>query len=200
MKKTSILIAALFAVAMMFVGAGCSDGDKNELQGMKNEILGIVAPSNTWCSKDITYSKADDASKSAALHVSFYYTDTAIPKGTGDEGPKEAIPAGITILITLKDGGSNNLITSLTKSTYIMKSFPKDSDTALDGDSSSTFKGTFEKWAAIYRLSTDLQTNKSTTTPGALRNDTNYTGLNWDEIKENFSWKRLLVNYLSAQL
>lgn len=183
----------MFVGAMMFVGAGCSDGEKNE-------ILGMIAPSNTWCSKDVTYKKTDDGSASAALHVTFYYTDTAIAKSSSDEGPKEEIPAGITVLITLKDGGSNSLISGLTKTAYIMKTFPKDSDTALDGDSSSTFKGTFEKWAAIYRLSTDLQTNKSTTIPGALRNDTNYTGLNWDEIKENFSWKRLLVNYLSAQL
>ena len=195
MKKISGLIAAMLVGAMVVVGAGCSDGEKNE-------ILGMIAPSNTWCSKDVTYRKTDDAAESAALHVSFYYTDTAQSRGSKSDELKVDIPAGLTVLITLKNGNTNNVITNLTSSTYILKTFPKDTDTTdlEEGDTTSKFRGSFEKWAAIYRLSTELQNDKSTSVPSALRNDSNYTGLNWDDIKDNFSWKRLLVNYLSATL
>lgn len=193
MKKISVLVAALFAGAMMFVGAGCDQAD---------DIKDLIAPSKTWCSTDVTYKKADADTASTALHVSFFYTDTAIAKSSSSDGYKRDIPAGLTILVTLKNGGTNNLITQLTNTTYIIKSFPKDEDTTglEDGDTTTKFKGNFAAWGAIYRLKSDLQNDKSTSVPGALRNDTNYTELNWDEIKENFSWKRLLVNYLSQKL
>lgn len=188
-----ILAAALLTSAMLFVGTGCSDDDKNELKD-------ILAPSNTWCTMPVTY-KNSDSSSSANLYVSFYYTKTAQTGDSSTTGLRNGLtlPAGLTVLVTSKTD-SSSVISGLTNTAYILKTFPKDSDTAgLDAsDTSYSFTGSFAKWAAIYRLKSELResANQTTAVPAALQGSSSYTELSWDNIKNQFSWKRLLANYL----
>ncbi len=187
MKKISILVAALFASAMLFLGTGCSGDDDDTLLG----------PTKTWCTMPVQY-RNSDSGNSTELYVHFFYTDTDIPASNSTNGYKKDIPAGLTIMIT-SQSNSASVISGLTNTAYILKTFPKDKATDEDGLS---FTGSRAKWTVIYLAKPDLRksANQSTTVPAQLNYSQGnvYTELSWENIKDQFSWKRLLANYLLA--
>ncbi len=186
MKKISILVAALFASAMLFLGTGCSGDDDDTLLG----------PTKTWCTMPLQY-KNSESGNSTELYISFFYTDTDIPADSSTNGYKTAIPAGLTIMIT-SQSDSASVISGLTNTAYILKTFPKDkASTTEDGYS---FIGSRAKWTLIYLAKSELRksANQSKTVPAQLNYSQRnvYTELSWENIKDQFSWKRLLANYL----
>ena len=197
MKKFMTLISALVILGCGIVFSGCEEGDE-----IVNELAG---PTQTWCSMPIEYKNADDSLSSANLYAHFYFTSTdvnststaaaALKKGT-------TIPAGLTIVVTAASDASS-VISGLTNNAYIMKTYPLDQEVAAD-DTDSSFKvtGSREKWSAIYWMKSELRQadNQSKNPPSQLSNNGSGTNLEWDSIKDQFSWKRLLANYLLNSL
>ncbi len=190
MKSLKRILGIIVATACLFAFGGCSEDDTNALFGIEN----------TWCGMPVTYASAAGTS-SATIYVWCYYTDTEV-KGTGTlAGMKSSVtlPAGLTFVVTSKVDNSS-IISGLTDNAYIMKSFPKDTDTSTDLDATDTtysFKGSKAAWTALYWLKADLRNseNQLSVVP-VLATSSSATGLSWDSVKSTFSWKTLLVNYL----
>lgn len=183
MKKPTKLAAALALVLAALTFAGCTPEDKNALLG----------PENTWCKMDVSYTNASDTSKNCDLDVYCYYTETDTSEGNLE------LPAGITLVITC-ELDNNPVVSFLSKSTYIVKTFPKDKDASgLDTtDSSYSFQGSRLAWGGLYWAKEDLRQSKNQSkTNDVIKNRTN---MEWDTlesaVKGQFSWKRLLANYL----
>lgn len=195
MKSLKRILGIIAATACVFAFGGCSEGDAEALLG----------PENTWCAMPVEYASSDGTSK-ATIYVWCYYTDTEV-KGTGAAaGMKSGItlPAGLTFVVTAKSDVSS-IISGLTSNTYIMKSFPNDTETSgLDeNDTSYTFKGTKTKWAVLYWAKSDLRNPDNQLTKNAVlpvlatsSSTSSPTELSWDSVKSTFSWKKLLANYL----
>lgn len=200
MKKILTIIAASLALASGLLLSSCSDDD--------DDLLG---PKNVWCEMPVEYSngKEGEEAKSAVIYVSMYYSDTDV---TGSESGSKylkkgtTIPAGITMVVTAKSNESGTLasevISGLTENTYIMKNFPlNENATFEDGDSSDpklNFKANRGWWTALYLLKSDLRksANQDENPPAVLKNGSSAKSLEWESIKESFSWKKLLANYL----
>ena len=189
LKKISWIFAA---VACVFMLSACSEEDAEALLG----------PENTWCCMDVEYKNSDETT-AATVKVWCYYTDTEVT-GTGDNnGMKSGIslPAGITFVVTT-EVESGSPISGLTKGSYILKSFPKDTaTTGLDEtDTSYSFKGSKAVWASLYWLKSDLRKTDNQLTKNAvlsvLATGSTADSLSWESVKSTFSWRKLLANYL----
>lgn len=187
MKKVFKILSAVALLASSLVLGSCSEDD---------EIVQVLqGPANVWCRMPVDYTSDSDSSSTAKLYAHFYYTDTEQTIGN------ETLPAGITIVVTAFDNSTSTIISSLTSDAYLIKSFPKDEAVSIseEEDDSRTLKGTREKWTAFYWGKDDLhkKANQSTTPPSQLYGD---GSIKWDEIKNVFSWKKLLANYLLSIL
>ncbi len=187
MKKffTILSTLALFVTGFMFTG--CDE-----------EVVEVLAgPTNTWCKMPVTYKNSDDSNTSANLYAYFYYTDYDTTVSN------KSLAAGLHIVVTAADDNASSLISGLTSSVYLIKSFPKDQDTTVsDSDSDTdviTVNGARAKWSAIYWAKDELNEaeNKSKNPPSAFANGSD---LAQGVTLENFSWKRLLANYLLSIL
>lgn len=187
MKRFFKIVTAAALIASGFLFGSCEDEEVvNVLQG----------PANTWCRMPVDYKNDGSSDTVAKLYAHFYYTETETTIG------KETLPAGLSIVITAFDESTSSIITGLTENAYIIKKFPKDESTTIGDDTndtaSITFNGSRTKWTAIYWGKDELhkKENQTTTAPTQL----NGTGIEWENIKDNFSWKRLLANYLLSIL
>lgn len=195
MKKIFTILACAVTLlsGMMFVG--CTEEDKDLLMG----------PEGVWCDMPITY-KNSEGGEVANLYVYCIYTSTDITStSTGASYLKNGttIPAGITFVVTAKTDQSS-VISGLTEGQYVMKNFPLngDADYESDDDGSDSTKITFKAnrawWTALYYLKADLRKSdhQSVNPPAGLTNGGYKAPLTWDTVKAEFSWKRLLANYL----
>ncbi len=196
MKKITKILAACILAASALCMTGCQEGDE-----IVNELAG---PAKKWCSMPVEYKNSDEA-QAANIYVHFYWssTDTTSTSNAAKALKKGyTIPAGLTIVITAVSDASS-IISGLTNSAYIIKTFPLDGEVAAD-DTDSTYKvsGTRDKWSAIYWLKSDLRQadNQDSNPPSQLTNNGGGTELSWDSIKNEFSWKRLIANYLLNSL
>jgi len=193
MKKIlSILTAGLLLLSASLV-TSCSEED-----------VEYLAPSGTWCEMPVDW----DGDGSSNMYVAVIYNEEKISgTSTGSANLKSGLTfdPGITIVVFAKAEISTF---GLTAGTYTYKTFPKDSDIVADDDDSSyTFKGSRAKWAAIYWAKSDLRDTNSQSVhpkaPSAITNGNSYTPLTGDALetfKNNFSWKKLLANYLLNSL
>lgn len=186
MKKFLSIFASIALLAGGFMFTGCGD-----------EVTEVLAgPTNTWCKMPVTYKNSDEATESANLYAYFYYATSDKTIGKAD------LKEGLNVVITGQES-TNSLISQLTSSTFILKSFAKDTDTTVSDSSSDTdvikVNGSLAKWSAIYWAKDELRKaeNKSTTAPTAVQSGTN---LGEGISLENFSWKRILANYLLSIL
>lgn len=199
MKKMLKLLAVAAMIACGLMMTGCQEGDE-----ILNELAG---PTQTWCNMPISYSNSNGG-ETAALYVHFFYSDTEVKStSTSANALKKdiTIPAGLTIVITSANNDQSSVIAGLTANAYIMKTFPKDQEVAI-GDNGEAdpdgFKitGSREKWSAIYWMKKDLRDNQEKNPPSQLSNGGAGTNLDWETIKNQFSWKRLLADYLLGSL
>lgn len=107
--------AAVLLCGLFF--AGCSEEDSKVLDD-------LTGPSDTWCTMPVTYA-SENGSASTTLNVSFYYASKEVNGlSSGLCTGIESIPEGsISVLVTLGSGGTNSLLTTLTKTQYLFKSF-----------------------------------------------------------------------------
>lgn len=186
MKKFSKILIGIALLVSGFIFSSCQQGD--EITEVKEILAG---PKNTWCRMPVSYKNSDSASE-ASLYAYFYYTENSVTQG------RVTLEPGLTIVITTKDNqDQSSIISGLVSGAYILKTFPKDSSVSVDdGDTSNSFTGSREKWSAIYWAKDELR-SRTYSMPTQLNGN---GGLNWDSIKETFSWKRLLANYLLSIL
>ena len=188
MKKVFKILSAVALFAASLVLGSCSEDD---------EIVQVLqGPANVWCRMPVEYKNSDD-SDTANLYAYFYYTETAKKIGSAD------LPAGLSIVITANTTSQSSIIEGLTESAYILKKFPKDESTTVgdsdDDTAAITFNGSRAKWTAIYWGKDPLHqsANQSSNAPTQL---TSGIPLDANEIKDCFSWKRILANYLLSIL
>lgn len=183
--------AAVLLCGLFF--AGCSEEDSKVLDD-------LTGPSDTWCTRPVTYA-SENGTSSTTLNVSFYYASKEVkPNGssTGLRTDIESIPKGsISVLVTL-GSGTNSLLTALTKTQYLFKSFGSVKELTSESGTSYEYSNMKLFWKAIYLKNYDeLSKNQSTSIPKHLQKSTQSTCLS---DLENFSWKRLLAAYLLNSL
>lgn len=184
--------AAVLLCGLFF--AGCSEEDSKVLDD-------LTGPSDTWCTMPVTYAASENGTSSTTLNVSFYYASKEVkPNGslTGLRSDIESIPKdSISVLVTL-GSGTNSLLTALTKTQYLFKSFGSVKELTSASGTSYEYSDMKLFWKAIYLKNREaLSKNQSTSIPKHLQKSTQSTCLS---DLENFSWKRLLAAYLLNSL
>ena len=187
--------AAVLLCGLFF--AGCSEEDSKVLDD-------LTGPADTWCTMPVTYA-SENGSASTTLNVSFYYASKEVkPNGlsTGLRTDIESIPKdSISVLVTL-GSGTNSLLTALTKTQYLFKSFGSVKELTSESGTSNEYSNMKLFWKAIYLKNYDeLSKNQSTSIPKHLQKSTQstYSSVSDFDLK-NFSWKRLLAAYLLNSL
>lgn len=186
--------AAVLICGLFF--AGCSEEDSKVLDD-------LTGPSDTWCTMPVTYA-SENGSASTTLNVSFYYASKEVkPNGlsTGLRTDIGSIPEGsISVLVTLDSGKSNSLLTTLTKTQYLFKSFGSVSELTSASGTSYEYSNMKLFWKAIYLKNHDeLSKDQNKGIPAQLQKSTQSTYSSVSDL-ENFSWKRLLAAYLLNSL
>ena len=184
--------AAVLLCGLFF--AGCPEEDSKVLDD-------LTGPSDTWCTMPVPYATSENGTSSTTLNVSFYYASKEVkPNGslTGLRSDIGSIPEGsISVLVTL-GSGTNSLLTALTKTQYLFKSFGSVSELTSASGTSYEYSDMKLFWKAIYLKNREaLSKNQSTSIPKHLQKSTQSTCLS---DLENFSWKRLLAAYLLNSL
>lgn len=187
--------AAVLLCGLFF--AGCSEEDSKVLDD-------LTGPSDTWCTMPVTYAASENGSASTTLNVSFYYASKEVKPNnslTGLRSDIESIPEGsISVLVTLGSGKNNSLLTTLTKTQYLFKSFGSVKDLTSESGTSYEYSNMKLFWKAIYLKNYDeLSKDQSTGIPAQLQKSTQATYSSVSDL-ENFNWKRLLATYLLNNL
>lgn len=197
MKK--IIIFALAALLCSFSLAGCSGDSEDGVPGK-----------GVWQKKTVNY-KARNADgtdgDTTTLEVYLYYSDEAYTQNLRSD---VTIDPGLTVIITASsDSKTTQLAQQLIGNKYVMKHYEKgvslNDDTAEDvEDKDGIFKMTVGdgSWRVIYTTALLVSGNTvaQTETPEPIRNGKNYSQIAYDaeEIKNNLSWKRLLIALLES--
>lgn len=191
MKK--IIIFALAALLCSFSLAGCSSDSEDGVPGK-----------GTWQKKTVDY-KAKDGD-TTTLEVYLYYSDEAY---TQNLRSGVTIDPGLTVIITASsDSQTSQLAHQLFGNKYVMKHYEKgaflNDDTAEDvEDKDGIFNMTVgdSSWRVIYTaLLVSGNTVAQPETPEPIRKGKDYSPIAYDteEIKNNLSWKRLLIALLES--
>lgn len=183
MKKNLCILTVVLTFLCGLMFTSCEEEVIEELAG----------PTNTWCWTTVSYSKEEN-NATQSIDVYMYYTDTEVKVG------KETIEPGITMLVTpTSTTADSTVVAALKGQVYAIKTFKKEAE-ELDGD--FKIEGTREKWSGIYWMRADFHTNQSKSAPECLQKSLlgdvteKFDLVDWDTIKEDLSWKRLLANYL----
>ena len=196
MKK--IIIFALAALLCSFSLAGCSGDSEDGVPGK-----------GVWQKKTVNYKAriADGTDgDTTTLEVYLYYSDEAY---TQNLRSGVTIDPGLTVIITASSDSKNTqLAQQLIGNKYVMKHYEKgaslNDDTAEDvEDKDGIFNMTVgdSSWRVIYTaLLVSGNTVAQTETPEPIRKGNNYSPIAYDteEIKNNLSWKRLLIALLES--
>lgn len=121
---------------------------------------------------------------------------------TGLRSDIGSIPEGsISVLVTL-GSGTNSLLTTLTDTKYLFKSFGSVKELTSASGTSYEYSNMKLFWKAIYLKNREaLSKNQSTSIPKHLQKSTQSTYSSVSDFDlENFSWKRLLAAYLLNSL
>ena len=193
MKK--IIIFALAALLCSFSLAGCSSDSEDGVPGK-----------GTWQKKTVDY-KAKDGD-TTTLEVYLYYSDEAY---TQNLRSGVTIDPGLTVIITASSDSqsqTSQLAQQLVGNKYVMKHYEKDA--SLNDDTAEAVEdknGIFNmtvgdgSWRVIYTaLLVSGGTVAKTETPEPIRKGKDYSPIAYDteEIKNNLSWKRLLIALLES--
>ena len=191
MKK--IIIFALAALLCSFSLAGCSGDSEDGVPGK-----------GTWQKKTVDYTAKDG--DTTTLEVYLYYSDEAYTQNLRSD---VTIDPGLTVIITASsDSQTSQLAQQLVGNKYVMKHYEKGA--SLNDDTAENVedkKGIFEmtvgdgSWRVIYTaLLVSGNTVAQTETPEPIRKGKGYSQIAYDaeEIKNNLSWKRLLIALLES--
>ena len=196
MKK--IIIFALAALLCSFSLAGCSGDSEDGVPGK-----------GVWQKTTVNYTarNADGTGDdTTTLEVYLYYSDEAYTQNLRRE---VTIDPGLTVIITASsDSQPSQLAHQLFGNKYVMKHYEKgaflNDDTAEDvEDKDGIFNMTVgdSSWRVIYTaLLVSGNTVAQPETPEPIRKGKDYSPIAYDteEIKNNLSWKRLLIALLES--
>ncbi|WP_296668062.1 MULTISPECIES: hypothetical protein [unclassified Treponema] len=194
MKKMNKIFgfAAVLLCGLFF--EGCSEEDSKALDD-------LTGPSDTWCTMPVTYA-SENGSSSTVLNVSFYYASKEVKpndSSTGLRSDIESIPEdSISVLVTLGSGETNSLLTTLTSTQYLFKSFGSVDDLTSTSETSYSYSNMKLFWKAIY-LKNREALSKDQNIPLQLQKSTQNRYASISDL-ENFNWKRLLATYLLNNL
>lgn len=194
MKKMNKILgfAAVLLCGLFF--AGCSEEDSKVLDD-------LTGPSDTWCTMTVPYA-SENGSSSTVLNVSFYYASKEVKpndSSTGLRSDIESIPEeSISVLVTLGSGETNSLLTTLTSTQYLFKSFGSVSALTSTSETSYSYSNMKLFWKAIY-LKNREALRKDQNIPPQLQKSTQNRYASISDL-ENFNWKRLLATYLLNNL
>lgn len=194
MKKMNKIFgfAAVLLCGLFF--EGCSEEDSKALDD-------LTGPSDTWCTMPVTYA-SENGSSSTVLNVSFYYASKEVKpndSSTGLRSDIESIPEdSISVLVTLGSGETNSLLTTLTSTQYLFKSFGSVSALTSTSETSYSYSNMKLFWKAIYFKNREAL-SKDQNIPLQLQKSTQNRYASISDLK-NFSWKRLLATYLLNNL
>lgn len=198
MKKMNKIFGFVAVLLCGLFFAGCSEEDSKVLDD-------LTEPSDTWCTMPVTYAASENGSSSTTLNVSFYYASKEVKPNDSLSGLRTdigSIPEGsISVLVTL-GYGTNSLLTALTKTQYLFKSFGSVNDLTSASGTSYSYSDMKLFWKAIYLKNREaLSKDQSTGIPAHLQKSTQSTYSSVSDFDlENFSWKRLLAAYLLNSL
>ena len=198
MKK--IIIFALAALLCSFSLAGCSSDSEDGVPGK-----------GTWQKKTVNYTakNADGTDgDTTILEVYLYYSDEAYTQNLRSD---VTIDPGLTVIITAssdRQSQTSQLAQQLGGNKYVMKHYKKGASlndgTAEDVEDKNGISNMTvgdSSWRVIYTaLLVSGNTVAQTETPEPIRNGKKYSPIAYDteEIKNNLSWKRLLIALLES--
>ena len=193
MKTKIKILTAMMLVLTTFTFLSCKSNDDDE----------IFAPLNTWVHKDYSYTYTNTGTTSTTnLRCYFMFSRSGYSYKKGNSS--ETLPAGLTVVIVPAAQSTSTAATALLNTlgdkNYILKTFELNKATDSGDSDSFSFTMTETKWNVFYiaNFSTFYPT-ESTSTPTQLASSA-YTELSEDEVKANFSWKKLLLEYLLLTL
>ena len=190
-----IIIFALAALLCSFSLAGCSSDSEDGVPGK-----------GTWQKKTVDYTAKDG--DTTTLEVYLYYSDEAY---TQNLRSGVTIDPGLTVIITASSDSqsqTSQLAQQLVGNKYVMKHYEKDA--SLNDDTAEAVEdknGIFNmtvgdgSWRVIYTaLLVSGNTVAQPETPEPIRKGKDYSPIAYDteEIKNNLSWKRLLIALLES--
>lgn len=200
-KLLSIFAATILLTAGLFTS--CSSEDD------------ISAPTDTWVEKDYTYK--DSSNNESQLTCYFMYSESGysnsslkkVPEAS-QNGSATTIKPGLTVVIVPSASASSSstpssLISALTSTGFICKTFTNGDNTETDSNDSTSFSFSMSatKWNLFYyaNVASFAKNDQLKNPPTPLKTD-GYTCIDAsaDSIKNLFSWKRLLANYLLGSL
>ena len=194
MKKfTKILTAAAVLLSTLLItGCGAAENLKEALS----------APKDTWFRKEVTYkSGSGETEESTDLVVYMCYSDTGYTASNLKKGV--TFESGLTVVVIAKNQDSSNtvneVVNGLVHGKYLLKTFSDKKETEVDADGeTSTGKKSITmsptKWNIIYN---SVQMEKE---DGTI--DIFTTNSLWEKIDDpsNFSWKKIMGNYVLEKL
>ncbi|MCR4822083.1 MAG: hypothetical protein K5873_04325 [Treponema sp.] len=201
MKKFLSIVSAALLFASTSLFTACSTEDE------------LGAPTNTWVEKTYTYK--DSNNNSSQLTCYFMYSESGYSNSNLQNVPSDSqngsattIKPGLTVVIvpsTDSNSVSGTIANTLANNKFICKTFTNGTNSETDSSDSSTFSFTMSaaKWNLFYyaNLASFLANDQLKNPPTPLKSSS-YSELTLDteELKKQFSWKRLLANYLLGSL
>lgn len=190
MKKSIVFVSVLALLFCSFSIMSCSDSEDG------------VPGKGAWQHKELSYTSGETTT---LLDVYLYYSDSAY---TTNLRNGVEIEPGLTLIITADSDSSSpasNLANQLAGNKYVLKHY--ESGTSLNDDKSEDdgndengiFKMTVGdgSWRVIYSAlfltGNAVQMNE---TPEPIRKGRSYSELNYDNIKQDLTWKKLLIALL----
>ena len=207
MKKLFGIISAAVILASAMVFSGCSAEDEE-----------VLAPTETWVEKTYNYTSTDSNGKTTTSQLTCYFMFTEkgyansnlknVPEAS-QYGSAKTIKPGLTVVAipatsstleaTFKDAITPG------KEPFVCKTFPLGTLTETDSsdNTSFSFEMTKAKWNVFYyaNIASFMKNDQLKNPPVPLKTEGyEQPDLTSDNIKKNFSWKKLLANYLLGTL
>ena len=207
MKKLFGIISAAVILASAMVFTGCSAEDEE-----------VLAPTETWVEKTYNYTStgSDGTTTTSQLTCYFMFTEKGyansnlknVPEAS-QYGSAKTIKPGLTVVAIPATASAlattfSSAITS-GKKPFVCKTFPLGTLTETDSSDSTSFsfEMTKAKWNVFYyaNIASFMKNDQLKNPPVPLKTEGyEQPDLTSENIKKNFSWKKLLANYLLGTL
>lgn len=199
MKKIISIISTILLIASASIFTACTQEDD------------ISAPTETWVQKDYTY-KTETGVSQLTCYFMFTekgYTNTKLlntPEGSRlNTASATTIKPGLTVVVvpaTNSTGAAGTIAAELSSNKFICKTFSLKSQAINDkGEEASdgySFEMSSAKWNVFYYANiASFMKNDQLKNPPVPLSSASYKTV--DDLKD-FSWKKLLANYLLGTL
>lgn len=186
MKKAVSLYSTLIVLLCAWGGA--------LLAGCETDDSPFTGPKDKWCEKEFMY---ENEGTQSTLTLYLYYTDSSSYSGAVNADIKEKIKAGLTIVAI--PATDSPLFQTFGANKYAVYNLPKNEKIADDNSSNTVMSDII--WNAFCLANPTMTSEATSIIPYPLKQGHGYSSIsNLDEIKEQFSIKKLLMQLLINQL